>query len=199
MKRLFIAMLLMLPLLAVAKGDVDPKYLSGGVPEQNGVIIFEKTFNVPEKSADEIYATLFNHIQQDIVAKALPGQRSRIVSDGKEDKLIVAKVEEYMVFRHVFLNLDRTRFRYQISASIQGNSVKMQITQISYYYNEDQNAEHGINYKGEEWISDREALNKKGTKLLPRSGKFRIKTIDRVNDIFANAMNLFNKKGIVEN
>jgi colicin import membrane protein len=36
----------------------------------------------------------------------------------------------------------------------------------------------------EEWITDKEAVNKKNTKLLPISGKFRRKTIDRKDFLF---------------
>ena len=39
MKKLFLALMLMLPLMAVAKGPVDTKYLRGAVPEENGVIV----------------------------------------------------------------------------------------------------------------------------------------------------------------
>ena len=42
--------------------------------------------------------------------------------------------------------------------------------------------------RAEEWITDSEALNKTQTKLYPRSGKFRRKTIDRVKEIFEGAM-----------
>ena len=58
---------------------------------------------------------------------------------------------------------------------------------------------NGIHYKAEEWISDKEAVNKKGTKLYPRSGKFRRKTVDRVEEIFQSFMDTFStKQGVVE-
>jgi colicin import membrane protein len=94
-----------------------------------------------------------------------------------------------MTFSHVFLNLDRTRFRYLLSATVKGQKVSLVLTQISYYYNEDMDGNNGIHYKAEEWISDKEAVNKKGTALYPRSGKFRRKTVDRVEAIFQGAEN----------
>ncbi len=69
---------------------------------------------------------------------------------------------------------------------------------------------NGVPYKAEEWITDKEAVNKKGTKLYPRSGKFRRKTIDRVENIFEGFMDALStmeveeqvvtkkRKGIVE-
>lgn len=191
MKKLFLALLLLMPLLAVAKKPVDAKYLKGGIPEENGIIVFRKSFSVPNMQKDQIFSVLSSFVNKVIIDPAIHEVRTRITSDGKEDGVIVAKVEEYMTFSHKFLSLDRTRFIYQLQASVEGNNVKLAISQISYYYNEDQDGNHGVTYKGEEWISDAVAVNKKGTKLYPYSGKFRIKTIDRVEEIFESCMDAF--------
>lgn len=200
MNKLLLAILLMLPLLTTAKNPVSEKYLKGGVPEENGVIVFRKSFSVPNMSSEKIYSTLYNYINKSVIEPAIHEKRTRLLSDGKEDGLIVARVEEYMTFSHVFLNLDRTRFIYQLQAKIEDKKINLSISQISYYYNEDREGNDGITYKAEEWISDAEAINKKGTKLYPRSGKFRIKTIDRVEEIFENCMNSFEegRKNVVE-
>ena len=191
MKKLFLALLLSMPLMAVAGNLVNSKYLKGAVPEENGVIVFRKSFTVNNQTSDKIFATLSLFVNNVIVEPAIHERRTRILSDGKEDGIIVAKVEEYMTFSHVFLNLDRTRFIYQLQAQVEGNKVKLAISQISYYYNEERDGTKGTTYKAEEWISDAEAINKKGTKLYPRSGKFRIKTIDRVEEIFEDCMDAF--------
>lgn len=195
MKRTFLALLLLLPVLAMAKGPVSAKYLKGGVPEENGVIVFRKSFSIPNMQEEQIRNTLYNYISNALVAPAIHEYRTRITSDGKEDGILVAKIEEYMTFGHVtFINLDRTRFIYQIQAQAEGNRVKLAISQISYYYNEDGDGKNGVYYRAEEWISDKEAINKKGTKLYPRSGKFRIKTIDRVEEIFEKCMDAFEEE-----
>lgn len=200
MKKFIFAFMLILPMLATAKKPVDAKYLKGCVPEENGVIVFRKSFSIPSMTTEKIYSILNNYINKSVIEPAIQGKRTRILSDGKEDGLIVARVEEYMTFTHVFLNLDRTRFIYQLQAQVEDNKVKMAISQISYYYNEDSEGNNGINYKAEEWISDAEAINKKGTRLYPRSGKFRIKTINRVEDIFQKCMDAFEegRKNVVE-
>ena len=46
----------------------------------------------------------------------------------------------------------------------------------------------------DDWISDSNALNKKGTKLYKGSGKFRRKTIDRKNNIFGRIETALNIK-----
>lgn len=194
MKKLFIIMLMALPLMCQAKGNDDSKYLKGAVPEENGIVTFRKTISVEGKSQQEIYSIMNRFVQEALIAPAIQGERTRIISDGKADGKIVARVEEYMVFKQQFLNLDRTRFRYQFSVQTSDGKAELVLTQISYYYNENMEGEAGEAYKAEEWITDAEALNKKGTKLYPRSGKFRRLTVDRVNAIFINAEDAFYKK-----
>ena len=193
-RRVFLAALLSMPLMISAAGDSDSRYLAGAVPTENGIVTFRKSFTVSGKSQEQIFGTMSKFVQDEIVGKAIQDMRSRIISDGRADGTIVARAEEYIVFKKKPLYLDRTRLRYQLSVNVSGNKVNMTITQVSYYYNEDIDGTNGINYKAEELITDEEALNKKQTKLLPRSGKFRVKTIDRVEEIFNAAMDAFDKQ-----
>ena len=197
--------LLCLPLCLMAgkkDKDTDPKYLLGAVPEVNGVVTFQKNFSVTDKDEQQIYDILLAYITDSIAGNAIHDpslQYTRIISNEKENGTVVARIEEYMIFHKMFLSLDRTRFRYLLSASVKGQKVSLTITQISYYYNEDMDGKNGVPYKAEEWITDKEAVNKKGTKLYPRSGKFRRKTIDRVENIFEGFMDTFStKQGVVE-
>lgn len=70
----------------------------------------------------------------------------------------------------------------------------MEITHISYYYEEDMDGYNGKTYIAEEWINDDSALNKSKTKLLWGSAKFRRKTVDRVEAIFNGAREAFETK-----
>ena len=185
MKKILIALFLALPLLASAEKRDDSKYLRGAVPEVNGIVTFSQTFSVPDKSQADIYPVIQNYVKG-LVAAGRQDLRTRVLSD--ENNTIVANIEEIMTFKKKFLNWDHCYFRYLISAECTAdNQVKMIITKISYYYGFDQEGKGGENYKAEEWISDKEAVNKANTKLYPRSGKFRRKTVDRVQEIFAAA------------
>ena len=185
-----ILLLFLLPILAFA-GNEDPKYLAGAVPEQNGIVTFTQTFTVPGKQQAQTYQVMDAYIRQ-LLANARQDLRTRIVSEDPATGEVVAKVEEIMTFKKKFLNWDHTYFRYLISAQCSADSkVTLTITQISYLYGFDQEGNGGEHYRAEEWITDREAINKAGTKLYPRSGKFRRKTIDRVAEIFDNARAAF--------
>lgn len=182
MKKIILAIFCLLPFVAQA---VEPeKYLKGAVPEVDGVVVFSQTYDVSHLSQDEAMKRALEYVQTKVMAPAIQLRYTRMLTDGVVDGQFVARVEEYMVFRKAFFNLDRTRIRYQLTATYASGKVKVDISQITYYYNEDQEGKNGIHYKAEEWINDKNAVNKKGTKLYPRSGKFRRKTIDRVDAIF---------------
>ena len=198
MKKILLALFALLSITAGAKSDVDSKYLAGAVPEENGMVVFRKSFRVPGKSQQDVLAGVKDFVVNDLVGKGIEGLRTRVISDGQEGGLVVARVEEWMVFKNKPLYLDRTRFRYQLSAKVTGDKVEMEISQISYYYAEQTDGTNGESYKAEEWITDQAAIAKSGKKLYPRSGKFRKKTIDRAEEIFARAIDKFEVKRTVE-
>lgn len=189
MKKLILSLLIFLPLSLTARDD--SKYLRGAVPEKDGIITFTQTFSVSDKKQADIYPVMQAYVRQ-LVADGRQDLRTRITSDDPATHTIVAKVEEIMTFKKQFLNWDHCHFRYLISAVCTADDkVKLTITGISYLYGFDQDGNGGEEYKAEEWISDKEAINKAGTKLYPRSGKFRRKTVDRVGAIFDGARAAF--------
>ena len=187
MRHITLLILLVLPLTLIARQKTDDqKYLLGAVPEQDGLVTFQKSFTVTDKDSQLIHDIVYAYIADSIAAKSIQGNYSRI--SPKSEQAIVARVEEYMVFQKAFLSLDRTRFRFLLNAEIDGKKVSLTLTQISYYYNEDMEGKNGVTYRAEEWITDAQAVNKAGTKLYPRSGKFRRKTVDRAEAIFGDIM-----------
>lgn len=182
MKRILLMILMAMPLMAMAQKTDDSKYLKGAVPEVDGIITFSRSFDVTGKTQAEVYASLQNVVKT-LVANGRQDLRTRVVSD--ENNMIVARVEEIMTFKKKFLNWDHTYFRYLITAqAVSATKAEVVIKNISYHYGFDQEGNGGEEYKAEEWISDKEAINKAGTKLYPRSSKFRRKTVDRVDEIF---------------
>lgn len=194
MKKIILFLFICLTTVLTAGAEENKKYLAGAVPEVNGIVTFEKSFKVKNISDQQIYEKMLDYVKQELVANAIEDMRTRIISDGSSDGVISARIEEYLLFKKKPLYLDRTRFRYQINVTAKDSGVKIVINQISYYYGEDMEGKGGQTYKAEEWISDKEAINKSGKKLYPRSGKFRKKTIDRIEDIFNGAMDAFEEK-----
>ena len=161
------------------KPNPDEKYLKGAVPVVDGRVVFSKTFEAPGKSAFEIY-NIIGKFFQDITRE--PTQiNSQIVKADTTDYELGASYEEWLVFSSNAIQLDRTRFYYVLKAICQNGKVLVEMSHIRYLYEEARNPQR---YKAEEWITDQEAVNKKNTRLLPISGKFRRKTIDRKDYLF---------------
>ena len=178
--------------LCITVGAQDEKYLSkGAVPQdENGMVVFSRTIKLPQgMDADKVLPVALDYVKslqaqgaKDLAKYELDNLYSKIVSDGTEDGSVVARVEEILVFKKNPLYLDQTCFRYQLIITPVQGGVEAKLCNISYHYN-DGSQGHFANYKAEEWIADKVAINKKGTKLYPRSGKFRKKTIDRAENI----------------
>lgn len=195
MKKLLIAVLLSLPLGAVAQNDweipdaptseavkenPDQKYLAGAVPMENGKVVFHKVISAPGKSAEEVYNILL-----DFTTRMTKGnnqfETSRIVLTEPEKHSFAAFFEEWLVFRSNAIMLDRTRLKFYLIIQCKDGEADVRMQRINYLYDENRTP---LKYTAENWITDEECLNKKKTKLLPISGKFRRKTIDRKDFIF---------------
>jgi colicin import membrane protein len=202
MKRLFIAMLLAMPVAAAAQdntweqpepsaaqANADAKYLAGAVTEVDGKVVFETTIKAPGKSAGQIYDLL--HAEMLRMTKE-PGQfeQSRLTLEDKEQHQIVGTYQEWLVFKNKPLNLDRTRLLYHIIADCRDGEATVKMCRIVYIYDEERDP---TTYYAEEWITDRYGLNKKQTKLARVSGKFRRKTIDRKDYLFNKFNTLLNR------
>lgn len=163
------------------KKERDKEYLKkGAVPEVNGNIIFTLDINTPGKSAQEIYDKVYTYL--DNLSQEDNQINSGIAIFNKKEHTVAAKYSEWLEFTKKYLILDRTEFNYTIIATCTDGHLKMTLERISYNYEEGR--ETGFKTSAENLISDKYAINKKGTRLIPGSAKFRRKTIDRKNQIF---------------
>ena len=165
---------------------VDQKYLAGAVPEVNGEVVFTLDKDVPGMPADSIYNKVYAVINE-IVEEGKSADlqpAGRIAAVNKAEYTIAARLKEWLVFSSNFISLDRTVFNYTLVAQATDGHIHVTLDRISYAYEMDRKDTEGLKVKAEEWITDKYALNKKGTKLSRISGKFRRKTIDRKDNIF---------------
>lgn len=182
-KILFIVVCLCLPIALQAQKKDDSRYLTGAVPEENGKVVFSKTFGIPGMSQDDI----FERMQQWMSERLKKNENnSRVVYTQKEKGEVVGLGEEWIVFKSTALSLDRTKILYMLTALCQPEECTLRIERISYEYREGDNKEK---YSAEEWITDKYALNKSKTKLVRGLAKWRRKTIDFVDTLFADAAN----------
>ncbi|MBO7538105.1 MAG: DUF4468 domain-containing protein [Prevotella sp.] len=206
MKKILITLLMAMPLLAAAQDNTwerveiasaqstnpDAKYLAeGAVPEVDGKVCWQKVIDAPGKSAQQIYDILLAQLNKMVKEENQMMERSKVAIQNQANHQLGATFHEWLVFKSTALNLDRTVMNFQLIVNCSDGKADVQMTRISYDYELERDPTH---YAAEEWITDKYAVNKKRTKLLKLSAKFRRKTIDRKDYIFNKFTTLLNEK-----
>ena len=203
MKKIILAILLALPLTMAAqdnswerieqepttKENRDAKYLvPNAVPEVDGIVCWETTLQAPGKTASQIYDILLAQMEK---MTTEPNQiaNSNVAIQNADKHEIGAVYHEWLVFKSAALSLDRTQMNFQLFVTCSDGQANVKMKHVTYDYDLERRPQH---YKAEEWITDKYCVNKKHTKLLPISGKFRRKTIDRKDFIFNKFQTLLN-------
>ena len=206
MKKILITLLMALPLMAAAQDNTwerienpsanstnpDAKYLAeGAVPEVDGKVSWQKVIDAPGKSAQQIYDILLAQLNKMVGEENQLMERSKVAIQDQANHQLGATFHEWLVFKNTALSLDRTVLNFQLIVNCSDGKADVTITRVSYDYELERDPTH---YTAEEWITDKYAVNKKHTKLLKLSAKFRRKTIDRKDYIFNKFTSLLNEK-----
>ncbi len=190
MKKFIALFLICIPLMAVAQ--TDNKYLEGAVPVNNDKVEFSTELQVPAMTKQQIYDTMLDWANNKFQPK--DKFNARVLYTNPQDGSIAVGGEEYMVFSSSALSLDRTRIYYLLSIVCDNGKCLIDMNRIRYWYNEARDG--GEKFTAEEWITDEMALNKAKTKLAPICGKFRKKTIDLKDELFAEMRSALGNKMI---
>ena len=165
----------------MTKEEMQNIYLApNAVPEVNGEIQWTCDIEVAGKTAQQIYERTLA-ILDNIIKEPIQLERSKIAITNEKEHGIVATMQEWLTFTSNALVLDRTKMNYVLQALCSDGHLKIIMDRITYNYEVQGKKEF---YKAEEWINDKNAVNKKRTRLYPSNGKFRRKTIDRKNELF---------------
>lgn len=174
-----LTLILFLPYFVFAQNNEDSKYLKGAIPEVDGKVSFTKEISAPSISADLLYNIDLSWLEKRMSENA---NKSGIVFKDAQTGVCVGSAEEYLVFKSTALVLDRASISYRVTLTAHNNMVTMQVSNIRYLYKNSQDGKPS-KYVAEEWITDKYAINKAGTKMYPGMGKFRKKTIDLVDEL----------------
>ncbi|MCM1312810.1 MAG: DUF4468 domain-containing protein [Bacteroides sp.] len=166
-------------------------YLQGAVKEENGKVVFKRTIAVPGKSKQYIYQSIMQWASLRYQPNISRGEwdnedfyknyeYATIKSADEAEGIIVCRGDEEVIFSNKPLSKDFCRMNYNLMIEIKDNEVTATVANISYQYALTETPERIV---AEDWITDKEAINKKG-QLMRISGKFRVKTIDITNELF---------------
>lgn len=179
---------LLVTLISFAKvaDEQDPKYGKGAVPvDENGMVCFSQSFDMPAgMTEDQCYELLLNWAKGRF---ALPyANAGRILNEDAQAHRFIFHVDQMIHFKSTPLSADESKISYNYSVSVKDGKYTMKMTDIKYRYEEGREG-GGKKFPAEDWITDKEAYNRKGTKFLKSTGKFRIKTIDLKDIMFQKA------------
>ncbi|MBO7114822.1 MAG: DUF4468 domain-containing protein [Bacteroidaceae bacterium] len=166
--------------------ELNPKYGKGAVPQdENGAVYFDNTIDIPQNmNTDQCYSMMLSWAKGRF---AMPyAQAGRILNEDAETHRFIFHVDQTIVFKNTAFVVDQSRITYNFSVVVKDGKINMKMTDIKYRYEEGREGGAKI-FTAEDWITDKEAYNSKGTKFLKSTGKFRVKTIDLKDLIFQSA------------
>ncbi len=165
---------------------VDKKYLAGAVPVVSGQVLYEKIYEVPGKTAGELLELVRGYAEAELVSGPDHGPQARLTEVNAEDGIVAASIQETMWFLRKPMRSDFCQFYYQIVFQVKDGAVDVMLRGLRYTYELTDRPEDALTVRAEEWITDKEALSKNGTKMKKMNGKFRKATVDRKDAIFQN-------------
>ncbi|MBO4268032.1 MAG: DUF4468 domain-containing protein [Bacteroidaceae bacterium] len=162
--------------------SASSKYGPGAVPVENGKVTFKTSIPLPAGTdIDKCYEKMLSWAKGRF---ALPYARNAyIVSENPESHRFVFNVEQTLVFKKSAFESDESRIIYNFALNLSDGNCNVTVTDIKYRYEEERYG-GGVAFTAEDWITDEEAYNRKKTKFLKKTGKFRIKTIDMKDMLF---------------
>lgn len=176
-------------------GDMGRYLAMDAVPVVDGHVVFTNHLEM----VDGITQQKTGEIADKWLAEYLGGfdkASNRIISSNPGE--IVAMGSRDLVFTDNAISYDKALMSYVLTIKYSATECNMEISRIKYVYDD------GIQKSritAEEYIVDEFAVNKKRTKLTPITGKFRKKTLDFVDEVFASFNDVFKyytKAGLAE-
>ena len=178
--------------LYTQKADMSEYQAKGAVPEVDGKVVFTKDIEAFARTKDYIYSQVASFASLRFEPNTRRGEWrepnffknidfARVTKVDKEEGIIVAQGAEEMIFSNRALSQDYTQVFYNLTITIADGKVNLRMDNIAYVYEGSGNSSR---LTAEEWITDKEALNKKG-ELRRINGKFRVKTIDLFDELAA--------------
>ena len=163
-----------------AANSLAPYLALDAVPVVDGKVKWVREFDVPGKTAQQLYDATLKQLTL-MTKEERQLERSKVALINEKEHKMAATFQEWLVFTSSILSLDRTKFNYLLMAECTDGHVRLTLDHVTYNY---PTQKETLNYQAEKWIVDQYSVNKKRTRLLPLSGKFRKKTIDRKEQIF---------------
>ena len=184
MRRILVLLIAaVLPVLVAAqdKNVALDKYLQKeAVPVKEGKVVFTESLHVMEGYSSAQLADIAKKCLEGIIAEG-KGKKNMIVSE--KENSVAAVYQTDLVFQNTSLSLDKASMECLLMLNYRDGQFFLDVERIKYAYDDGTGMETIL---AEDYITYENAVNRKGTKLLPITGKFRRGTIDAVDAVFAS-------------
>lgn len=198
MRKLFLLLFMAVSGFAYAQlnsGDMGRYLAKDAVPVVDGHVVFTNNVaildgNTQEKIGEMARKWLDTYLAGFDVAK------NRVISSAPGE--IVAMGDRELVFTDNAIAYDAAQMSYVLTIRYTASESSVEISRVKYVYNDGTGTRR---ITAEEYIVDEFAVNKKGTKLTPITGKFRKKTLDFVDEVFGSfneTFKYYTKAGLAE-
>lgn len=192
---LLLALMVGIAAISQENGVADKYVKAGAVPTVGGKVVFSDTVSIVQGyTAQQVNSIARSWI--DGYFKGKDAARNRVVTDA--NCKIDAMSQREIVFTNNSFSYDKALMNFVISLNSTSEHCIITISRVNYNYNDGTTTEVIM---AEDYITDANAVNKKGTKLSPITGKFRRKTIDAVDEIFESfneSLKYYSKEGLAE-
>ena len=174
-----------------AKADLSAYAAQGAIPEEEGKVIFRDVLTAPGKKKDDIFTKLAQWASLRYEPNSMMGtykdpsffkniEYSGTKTADKSSGKIQCQGAEEMIFSVKPLAKNYTQAFYLLDLNVTDGKVDFKLHTLS--FNVDMGEGKFTRVPAEEWITDKECLNKKGEmRRIPRN--YRIKTIDLVAEL----------------
>lgn len=159
------------------------------IPVVNGKVTFEETIPAVGYTAEEVEKIMNDWTKERFVKPTVISVKR---FNSETPATTILKSEEYITFKSTAFVLERARIYYFLTLTANEGSCTFNMSRITYWY-DDEDDNGGLRMKAEEWITDDNAINKKG-KLKAFEGKFRRKTIELKETLTKELEYLLSKK-----
>lgn len=187
--------------MKAARGNSDQYAKKGLIPQVDGKVVFHEVIAMPGKSKDEIMQNLVQwatfryepNVSQGTYTESTFFKNieyAKVKTADKGTGIIECDGAEELIFSIKTLAKNYTQAFYSLHLKATDGKVEFTLDNLS--FNVDMGEGAFSRVKAEEWITDEECLNKKG-KLRRIPGKYRIKTIDLVDELKKEISECVNK------
>lgn len=156
----------------------DKKYLAGAVPTENGKVVFNRQLDItgisPQMAIELTQQWASGPLAND-------GYSGKIYDIDNNAGSLIINMDGDLVFKSSAFQLDQATISFILDVKFDNNKCMLTFRNIRYLYAINPNNTRRDVIMADSWITDKEALNKAGTKMYAMNGKFRIRTVQLVD------------------